>query len=352
MVMSDTLTLRLKNAQSEDEGIVTLKALLDSGNSQDFFERNEILYKFVNGRELVVAPSGMQTEIIKIIPEKGQFSVAKTEEVDKQEFFMSNLNKLAQQVIANCVPCILANRKSGKREGFLNPIPKDETPLHTYHVDFIGPLESTNIKIVSADCALDKLRLQQKTCRNPKRIITDRGSAFTSKAFNDYCVEEEIQPLQIVTGVPRGNGQVERIHRTLIPVLTKLSLDDPTKWYRHVDRLQRILNSTVSRSTKWTPFELLTGVQMRNKEDLKIRDLLIQELQEQYLDQRESMRQDAKRNILKIQAENKKTYNKKRKKASEYQVGDLVEVLNLDPNFSDHIKLLKSNLEKDIQLRK
>ncbi|GFW08601.1 transposon Tf2-6 polyprotein [Trichonephila clavipes] len=31
VVMSDTLTLRLKNAQSEDEGIVTLKALLDSG---------------------------------------------------------------------------------------------------------------------------------------------------------------------------------------------------------------------------------------------------------------------------------------------------------------------------------
>ncbi|GFS52817.1 retrovirus-related Pol polyprotein from transposon 17.6 [Trichonephila clavipes] len=226
MVMNDTVTLRLKNAQSEDEGIVTLKALLDSGNSQDFFERNEILYKLVNGRELIVAPSGMQTEIIKIIHEKGHFFVAKTEVV-KQEFFFPNLNKLAQQ---------------------------------------------------------------------------------------------------IATGVPRGNRQVERIHRTLIPVLTKLSLDDPTKWYRHVDSLQRILNSIVSRSTKWTPFELLTGVQMRNKEDLKIRDLLMQELEEQYLDQRESMRQDAKRNILKIQGENKKTYNKKRKKAPEYQVGDLVAV--------------------------
>ncbi|GFW71922.1 transposon Ty3-I Gag-Pol polyprotein [Trichonephila clavipes] len=52
----------------------------------------------------------------------------------------------------------------------------------------------------------------------------------------------------------------------------------------------------------------------------------MQELEKQYLDQRESMRQDAKRNILKIQAENKKTYNKKRKKAPEYQVGDLVAV--------------------------
>ncbi|GFY58813.1 retrovirus-related Pol polyprotein from transposon 17.6 [Trichonephila inaurata madagascariensis] len=187
MVMSDTLNLRLKNAQSEDEGIVTLKEL-----------------------------------------SWGHFSVAKTAEVVKQEFFIPNLNKLAQQVIANCVPCILANRKSDKREGFLNPIPKDETPLHTYHVDFIGPLESTNknhqhiltaidaftkfswlypVKTVSADSVLDKLRLQQKTFGNPKRIITDRGSAFTSKDFNDYCAEEEIQHLQITTGVPRGNAR-------------------------------------------------------------------------------------------------------------------------------------------------
>ncbi|GFX87626.1 transposon Tf2-6 polyprotein [Trichonephila clavipes] len=91
------------------------------------------------------------------------------------------------------------------------------------------PTQINKPKIVSADSVLDKLRLQQKTFENPKRLITDRGSAFTSKAFNDYCAEEEIQHLQIVTGVPRGNGQVERIHRTLIPVLTKLSLDDPTK---------------------------------------------------------------------------------------------------------------------------
>ncbi|GFX37192.1 transposon Ty3-I Gag-Pol polyprotein [Trichonephila clavipes] len=40
------------------------------------------------------------------------------------------------------------------------------------------------------------------------------------KLFNNYCDEENIQHLQIVTGVPRGNGQVERIHRTLIPVFS------------------------------------------------------------------------------------------------------------------------------------
>ncbi|GFR31136.1 uncharacterized protein TNCT_329141 [Trichonephila clavata] len=76
---------------------------------------------------------------------------------------------------------------------------------------------------------------------------------------------------------------------------------------------------------------------MRNKEDIKIRDLLMQVLEEQYLDQRESMRQDAKRNIFKIQAENKKTYNKKRKMAPEYQVGDLVAVQHTQ--FSGGLKL-------------
>ncbi|GFS64484.1 retrovirus-related Pol polyprotein from transposon 17.6 [Trichonephila clavipes] len=151
------------------------------------------------------------------------------------------------------------------------------------------------VKTVSAESALEKLKQQQKTFGNPIRIISDRGSEFTSKLFNDYCDEENIQRLQIAAGFPRGNGQVERINRTLIPVLTKLSLDDLTKWYKYVDRLQRILNSTISRSTKWTPFELLVGIKMRNKEDILIKDLLLEEMAKELLEQREFLRNDAKK---------------------------------------------------------
>ncbi|GFS87635.1 transposon Tf2-11 polyprotein [Trichonephila clavipes] len=201
------------------------------------------------------------------------------------------------------------------------------------------------VKTVSAESALEKLKQQQKTFGNPIRIISDRGSAFTSKLFNDYCDEENIQHLQIATGVPRGNGQVERIHRTLIPVLTKLSLDDDsTKWYKYVDRLQRILNSTISRSTKWTPFELLVGIKMRNKEDILIKDLLLEEMAKELLEQREFLGNDAKKNIETLQSENRKTYNRRRKKASLYKEGDLVAIqrtqfgagLKLRPKFLDN----------------
>ncbi|GFT60869.1 hypothetical protein TNCV_3615981 [Trichonephila clavipes] len=206
------------------------------------------------------------------------------------------------------------------------------------------------VKTVSAESALEKLKQQQKTFGNPIRIISDRGSAFTSKLFNDYCDEENIQHLQIATGVPRGNGQVERIHQTLIPVLTKLSLDDSTKWYKYVDRLQRILNSTICRSTKWTPFELLGGTKMRNKEDILIKDLLLEEMAKELLEQREFLRNDAKKNIETLQSENRKTYNRRRKKASLYK-GDLVAIqrtqfgagLKLRPKFLGPYKVTKVN---------
>ncbi|GFX83593.1 hypothetical protein TNCV_325421 [Trichonephila clavipes] len=239
-------------------------------------------------------------------------------------------------------PVMMLIRKLAKKEGFLNPISKESIPLSTYHVDFIGPLPSTNksyqhiftvvdaftkftrlypVKTVSAESALEKLKQQQKTFGNPIRIISDRGSAFTSKLFNDYCDEENVQHLQIATCVPRGNGQVERIHRTLIPVLTKLSLDDSTKWYKYIDRLQRILNSTISCSTKWTPFELLVGIKC---------------------------------------SENRKTYNRRRKKASLYKEGDFVAIqrtqfgagLKLRPKFLGPYKVTKVNSKDRYEVEK
>ncbi|GFT47608.1 transposon Tf2-9 polyprotein [Trichonephila clavipes] len=270
MVCNDTLTSKLKKAQEEDDNIQTLKSLLEKQESEEFFERNGILY----------------------------------------------------------------NRR-------------------IYQFSWLYP-----VKTVSAESALEKLKQQQKTFGNPIRIISDRGSAFTSKLLNDYCDEENIQHLQIATCVPRGNGQVERIHRTLIPVLTKLSLDDSTKWYKCVDRLQRILNSTISRSTKWTPFELLVGIKMRNKEDILIR-LTSRRNGERITRTTRIFKKRCKKNIETLQSENRKTYNR-RKKASLYKEGDLVAIqrtqfgagLKLRPKFLGPYKVTKVNSKDRYEVEK
>ncbi|GFX95197.1 retrovirus-related Pol polyprotein from transposon 17.6 [Trichonephila clavipes] len=192
------------------------------------------------------------------------------------------------------------------------------------HVD---ALSRYPVMMVCNDTLTSKLKNAQEEDDNIQTLKSLLEKQESEEFLSEMVYSRKnIQHLQIATGVPRGNGQVERIHRTLIPVLTKLSLNDSTKWYKYVDRLQRILNSTISRSTKWTPFELLVGIKMRNKEDSLIKDLLLEEMAKELLEQREFLRNDAKRTSKPLQSENRKTYNRRRKKASLYKEGDLVAI--------------------------
>ncbi|GFT24237.1 hypothetical protein TNCV_2064651 [Trichonephila clavipes] len=251
----DEVTTKLANCQRNDEYINSLKTLLENKQINDFVVKNDVLYKIENDNDVLVVPQQMQTEIVKNIHSKGHLGINKTESMVKQSFYFPNVRKCVENVINNCIECILVNKKRGKGEGLLNPIPKENIPLSTYHIDFLGPLPSTNknynhilsiidaftkfvwlypVKSTSSRDALDKLKQQEITFGNPRRIITDKGTAFTSKEFREYCENENIQHLSITTGIPRGNGQIERIHSSLIPILSKLSIDDASKWYKFV----------------------------------------------------------------------------------------------------------------------
>ncbi|GFV87173.1 uncharacterized protein TNCV_5113911 [Trichonephila clavipes] len=88
---------------------------------------------------------------------------------------------------------------------------------------------------------------------------------------------------------------------------------------------------------------------MRNKEDILIKDLLQEEMAKELLEQSEFLRNDAKKNIETLQSENRKTYNRRRKKASLYKEGDLVAIqrtqfgagLKLRPKFLGPYKVTK-----------
>jgi len=71
---------------------------------------------------------------------------------------------------------------------------------------------------------------------------------------------------------------------------------------------------------------LLFGVKMREETDLKLREIVEQEIQSQFEEERNQIRTKAKEQILKVQAENCKTYNLRRKTALKHKVGDLVAI--------------------------
>lgn len=321
--------------------------MLESEPYEDYSCENGILMKRVNDKNVIVLPTSMHQEVIRKAHDNGHFGVKKMLESIRSEYYIPSLKEKLERYVSCCIQCILAEGKRGKTEGELQTIPKGDIPLTTYHIDHLGPMTSTSkmfkylfvvidgfskfvwiypTKTTNIKEVLDRLKSQQKTFGNPKRIISDRGAAFTSNEFKEYCIDESIEHVLITTGVPRGNGQVERINRVIIPVLTKLAHENEDRWYRYVDKVQCAINSTHQRSVGWSPFEVLFGVKMRQKNDAEILSLLEKEAISQFDEEREIMRAMAKQNIGKIQRENRKTYNRGCKPATKYNVGDLIAI--------------------------
>jgi len=232
----------------------------------------------------------MERQIISRAHDRGHFAIKKTKEMIYNEYFIQNIDEKIKKFIDCCIPCFLSNCKRGKQEGWLHPLHNEDFPLHTYHIDFLGPLESTSInykhilavidsftkfcwlyrtKSTTASEVISKLRGQSNVFGNPACIVSDRASVFSPQDFLQYC---DIKVVKFTTGLPRVNGQVKRLNAIIVPVLSKLIVDDPTKWYIHVDRVQQAINSSFSRSLNSTPFELLIGVKMRNIDDQQPRE--------------------------------------------------------------------------------
>ncbi|GFW53674.1 transposon Tf2-9 polyprotein [Trichonephila clavipes] len=264
MISSHDIIQNIKDTQNKDEFISQLKSAIKITPSDEYFLKNEILYKLHRNSELLVVPEMMQREIVLHAHAQGRFASKKTESIVSQEFYIPRLTKIVQDVITNCVPCILSSRKAGKQEGFLHPIPKCDQPLDCYHCDFLGPLPSTNKCYKHLFTVIDSF--SKFVWIYPVKSTSTKGAIDNLILQQTTYLDESIEHIQITTGVPRGNGQIERMHETIIPVLTKLTIEEPEKWFKHVHRLQRIMNSATTCSTKFTPFEVLIGLKLKQKD--------------------------------------------------------------------------------------
>ena len=84
-----------------------------------------------------------------------------------------------------------------------------------------------------------------------------------------------VQHIKIATGSPQANGQVERVNRTLTPMLAKLSDDSAGKyWYKIITDVEYALNNSVSKATGETPSRLLFGVKQREKSVDNLREYM------------------------------------------------------------------------------
>lgn len=346
-IVGTEIAARLKVAQRNDNFIKAILEILKTRSYEGFKLKGEILYKHVDGNDLFVVPKSMEYEIINNAHVNGHFAVRKTMHSIQQQFWIPHLEHKVSNVVNTCVKCIINNKKLGKQEGYLNCIDKGSQPLHTLHLDHLGPMDSTakqykfilamvdgfskfvwlfTTKSTGSDEVIKKLQDWSNIFGLPTRIVSDRGAAFVSNAFENYVVENQVEHVWTTTGVARGNGQIERVNRVILSIISKLSAEDTSKWYKFVPQVQKVINSHINCSTKKSPFEIMFGTKMHTSVSDKLTDLLEQELLYEFDKERFKMREEARWQIKQAQDVYKKNYDKKRKGEHVYVEGDLVAI--------------------------
>jgi len=217
---------------------------LQSSEDSLYELRNGIVYRKVGDKLLFYVPTAMEYQIIhKYHDEFGHVGAEKTCQLISQNYFMLQLNKKVKGYVINCLTCIAYSPKTGKAEGTLHNISKGNQPFVQLHIDHYGPVDRTLLKqyilvVIDEFTKFVKLYPVKNTTSKeaityltqyfsyysrPQSIISDRGTCFTSAEFKEFLKENNIEHVLTTTASPKANGQVERINRTLDPMLEKLT---------------------------------------------------------------------------------------------------------------------------------
>nr|2X6N_A Chain A, INTEGRASE [Human spumaretrovirus]2X6N_B Chain B, INTEGRASE [Human spumaretrovirus]2X6N_C Chain C, INTEGRASE [Human spumaretrovirus]2X6N_D Chain D, INTEGRASE [Human spumaretrovirus]2X6N_E Chain E, INTEGRASE [Human spumaretrovirus]2X6N_F Chain F, INTEGRASE [Human spumaretrovirus]2X6S_A Chain A, INTEGRASE [Human spumaretrovirus]2X6S_B Chain B, INTEGRASE [Human spumaretrovirus]2X6S_C Chain C, INTEGRASE [Human spumaretrovirus]2X6S_D Chain D, INTEGRASE [Human spumaretrovirus]2X6S_E len=156
---------------------------------------------------------------------------------------------------------------------------RPQKPFDKFFMDYIGPLPPSQgylyvlvvvdgmtgftwlypTKAPSTSATVKSLNVLTSIAI-PRVIHSDQGAAFTSSTFAEWAKERGIH-LEFSTPYhPQSGSKVERKNSDMKRLLTKLLVGRPTKWYDLLPVVQLAMNNTYSPVLKYTPHQLLFGI--------------------------------------------------------------------------------------------
>ncbi|CAO4362597.1 unnamed protein product [Caenorhabditis nigoni] len=212
--------------------------------------------------------------------ESAHLGQEKTEERVRSIAVWKGMNKAIAQVIGMCEVC--QKNKDTPKTRIRAPLGKFETPTSPFqrvHSDFIGPLPETEqgnnyiavfvdafSKFVIAEAVRDQKA--ETLCRiftdrvvsrfgPPQLLITDRGTNFTSKKFQELLTSMNIAHRMSTAYHHEANGQVERVNQTIEQMLRQC--EEGEDWDTKLQLLIHACNNAKHSTTGVTPYIVMHG---------------------------------------------------------------------------------------------
>lgn len=307
--------------------------------------KNNRLYRRVGTDLRWVVPHGARWRICQLChDESGHFAFDKTFEKVGKEYWFPKMRRFIKKYVAACMNCAFNKKPAGKESGYLHPIPKPDQIFHTLHLDHLGPFIKSkrgNVYILGIIDSFSKF-IFVKTVRdtkskttvkvledifatigNPKVIISDQGTSFSSAEFRHFVNSIGAKHILNAVATPRANGQIERYNRTILGSLASMNHNrHEADWDLNIPKLQWSLNNTINRGIGKAPAEVVFGHRTTSSPEGIVETSKNQD--------RDEIRQDVKETIEKQQQIMKERFDRKRAPTKTFKEGTLVMI----PNYS------------------
>jgi ribonuclease HI len=211
--------------------------------------------------------------------------------VFRQGFYWPKVASDAAELVQKCENCQKCARDQ-KQPSSLTQLIQPTWPLQRWGLDLLGllPPAQGNLKYVVVaveyfskwieakplatitSATVQKFFWQNIVCRFgvPKAITVDNGTQFDAETFKDFCDQIGTKIHFASVRHPESNGLVERANGIIITGIMKLIFNQPRgKWPDELIKVVWSHNTTMSRSTGFTPFKLLFGDETITLEEVK-----------------------------------------------------------------------------------
>ena len=181
----------------------------------------------------------------------------------------------------SCGKCQTNKTNMLKPQGFLHSLPIPDKPWQSVGMDFMGPLPRSlgnDYLLVIIDQLTSQVHLVPTTMRVtakevawlffkevmrlhgvPESIVSDHNTKFTSMF---WCELHRLMGTKLLMSTafhPQMDGATERANHSIGQILRMIINDDQKNWADKCQMVEFALNSSVSATTGFTPFELKQG---------------------------------------------------------------------------------------------
>ncbi|VFQ88693.1 unnamed protein product [Cuscuta campestris] len=164
-----------------------------------------------------------------------------------------------------------------------------------------------------------------------KQIITDNGTQFEARGFNEFLQSWGIKHSYAAVGYPQTNGQIENTNCTIVDGLKKKIMGCKSAWVEELPYILWTYRTTPRKATGETPFSLSYGFEARALAETSLLSYRVEMFDAQ--ENEENLRAelhliDERRERAYIRAENYrrqvKSYHDQRVRPRQFKVGDWV----------------------------